>query len=88
MPPSARPGTVSGDDLLRSPTSFKNQFLASCTMPSTSAALLRVRRLKGIGTAFSGPLFTSSTLTPIVCEQLATSAHWKMTPTEPVTVLP
>ena len=49
---------------------------------------LLVGRLEGIGNSFNGPLFTSSTLTPSVRMSSETSAHWKMTPTEPVMVLP
>src|SRR5262245_21406508 len=47
-----------------------------------------VGRLERARTAFNGPLLTSSTLMPSVFRSSVTSAHWKMTPTEPVMVLP
>ena len=40
------------------------------------------------GLAFSGPLLISFILTPSLSSSWDTSAHWKMTPTEPVMVLP
>ena len=41
-----------------------------------------------IGHGFKAPLLASSTLTPSVFIRSVTSTHWKMTPTDPVMVLP
>ena len=42
----------------------------------------------GDGLALSGPLLISFILTPSLSSSWDTSAHWKITPTEPVMVLP
>ena len=69
-------------------TRSTNQTFASCTISAASALPFSSVGSNGLGTAFNGPLFTSSTFTPSVRMSSETSAHWKMTPTEPVMVLP